>query len=237
MIFSETQKENKIKNTTPLTYSISLAKRHLVDSIWKSAGIEGLGTTFPNTEKILENLPVETTRDEVLFIVNMKRAWNFMLDNLDYPDNLMFMRELHKVTMEGLLFDAGTVRKGMVTIGGSTYVPEIPHEGVVMSELQCLSEYTDKIEQALDTFCYIARTQIFTDGNKRMAQLMCNKVLIENDLGIFSIPYDKIGEFKELLVDFYETDDNDKIKEFFRAYCIIPNPYNEQSNSIPSIKK
>lgn len=34
--------------------SVSLAKRQLVDSIWKSAGIEGLGTTFPNTERILD---------------------------------------------------------------------------------------------------------------------------------------------------------------------------------------
>ena len=48
--------------------SISLGKRQLVDSIWKSAGIEGLGTTFPNTEKILSNLPVQTRRDEVLLI-------------------------------------------------------------------------------------------------------------------------------------------------------------------------
>ena len=43
--------------------SISMGKRQLVDSIWKSAGIEGLGTTFPNTEKILSNLPVQTRRD------------------------------------------------------------------------------------------------------------------------------------------------------------------------------
>ena len=27
--------------------SIAMGKRQLVDSIWKSAGIEGLGTTFP----------------------------------------------------------------------------------------------------------------------------------------------------------------------------------------------
>ena len=40
--------------------SIAMGKRQLVDSIWKSAGIEGLGTTFPNTEKILSNLPVQT---------------------------------------------------------------------------------------------------------------------------------------------------------------------------------
>ena len=39
-----------------LNYSISLGKRQLADSIWKSAGIEGLGTTFPNTEAILENI-------------------------------------------------------------------------------------------------------------------------------------------------------------------------------------
>lgn len=45
--------------------SISMGKRQLVDSIWKSAGIEGLGTTFPNIEKILENISVQTKRDEV----------------------------------------------------------------------------------------------------------------------------------------------------------------------------
>lgn len=48
--------------------SISLGKRQLIDSIWKSAGIEGLGTTFPNTECILENLPVQTTQEEVFFL-------------------------------------------------------------------------------------------------------------------------------------------------------------------------
>ena len=80
--------------------SISLGKRQLVDSIWKSAGIEGLGTTFPNTEKILSNLPVQTRRDEVLFIVNMKRAWYFLFDNIDYPNNLAFLRELNKICME-----------------------------------------------------------------------------------------------------------------------------------------
>jgi len=31
-------------------------------------------------------------------------------------------------------------------------------------------------------FCYAARTQIFIDGNKRVTQLIANKVLIENDI-------------------------------------------------------
>ena len=214
------------------SYSISLAKRQLVDSIWKSAGIEGLGTTFPNTEKILENLPVQTTKDEVLFIVNMKRAWNFLLDNLDYPNNIMFLRELNKICMEGLLYNAGEIRKGIVTIGGSSYIPEIPNEGIVISELELLNSYTDKLDQALDTFCYLARAQIFTDGNKRLAQLMCNKILIENDIGMMSIPYDNIGEFKELLVDFYEKNDNSKIKAFFEDKCLLLNPDYESELNI-----
>ena len=206
-------------------YSVSLAKRQVVDSIWKSAGIEGLGTTFPNTERILDNLPVTTTRNEMLFIVNMKRAWDFLLDNIEYPNNLMMLRELNKICMNNLnIYDPGEVRTGIVTIGGSSYVPPIPNTAVVMENLDKLTQYDNKFEQALDTFCYIARTQIFTDGNKRVGELMCNKVLIENDIGIFSIPYKEIGTFKELLVDFYESNDNKTIKEFFTDKCIILNP-------------
>ncbi len=33
--------------------AIEMAKRLLVDSIWKSANLEGLGMTFPKTEAIL----------------------------------------------------------------------------------------------------------------------------------------------------------------------------------------
>lgn len=204
--------------------SISLGKRQLVDSIWKSAGIEGLGTTFPNTEKILSNLPVQTKRDEVLFIVNMKRAWYFLFDNIDYPNNLSFLRELNKICMEELSFDAGGIRTVAVTIGGTSWVPELPHEGTIIQKLEQIDAMSDKLEAALEMFCYIARTQMFLDGNKRVAQLMCNKIMMENDLGIFSIPYDEIDHFKELLVNFYETDNSEKIKTFFRTKCLLLNP-------------
>ena len=65
---------------------IEFARRMIVDSIYSSANVEGLGTTFITTECILENIPVKTTRSEVQFIINMKYAWNFLLDNLDYKE-------------------------------------------------------------------------------------------------------------------------------------------------------
>ena len=134
--------------------SISMGKRQLVDSIWKSAGIEGLGTTFPNTEKILENIPVQTKRDEVLFIVNMKRAWYFIFDNVDYPDNISYLRELNKICMAELSYDAGSIRTAPVTIGGTSWIPELPQEEMIREKLVEISNMSDRLEAALEMFCY-----------------------------------------------------------------------------------
>lgn len=83
------------------------------------------------------------------------------------------------------------------------------------------NEQIEDIElRALKYFCYIARTPMFIDGNKRVAQLMSNKVLIENNIGIFQIPIEKLEEFKSMLIDFYETGNDTKIIGFMKAYCI-----------------
>ena len=212
--------------------SISMGKRQLVDSIWKSAGIEGLGTTFPNTEKILENIPVQTKRDEVLFIVNMKRAWYFIFDNVDYPDNISYLRELNKICMAELSYDAGNIRTAPVTIGGTSWIPELPQEEMIREKLVEISNMSDRLEAALEMFCFVTRTQMFLDGNKRVAQLMCNKMMMEADIGIFSVPYDQIDTFKELLVNYYETNDSNKIKDFFREKCLLLNPEYAQKKKL-----
>lgn len=210
--------------------SLSLAKRQLVDSIWKSAGIEGLGTTFPNTEKILDNLPVQTRRDEVLFIVNMKRGWEFLFDNIEYPTNIMFLRELNKITMDNIIYEAGNIRNIPVSIGGTTWTPEIPNTAEIIEDINKIVNMEDKLDSALELFCYISRKQMFVDGNKRLAELMVNKVMIENDLGIFSIPYNEIDNFKELLIKFYETNNNTEIKQFFKDKCLLLNPNYNKDN-------
>lgn len=205
-----------------------MGKRQLVDSIWKSAGIEGLGTTFPNTEKILENIPVETRRDEVFFIVNMKRAWYFVFDNIDADNNIMFLRELNKICMEELSYDAGQIRTAPVSIGGTSWIPEMPQTDLIISKLNEIEKMPDKLEAALDIFCFICRTQMFLDGNKRVAQLMCNKIMMQYDIGILSIPYNRIDRFKELLVNYYESNDSLDIKAFLKKECLMLNPEYEK---------
>lgn len=204
--------------------SISMGKRQLVDSIWKSAGIEGLGTTFPNIEKILENISVQTKRDEVFFIVNMKRAWYFLFDNINNPNNISYLQELNKICVEELSYDAGNIRTAPVTIDGTSWIPELPQEDVIIDKLKEIEDMSNRLEAALEMFCFVARTQMFLDGNKRVAQLMCNKIMMQADVGIFSVPYDQIDKFKELLVNYYETNDSNKIKTFFREKCLLLNP-------------
>jgi len=200
--------------------AIEMAKRLLVDSIWKSANLEGLGTTFPKTEAILANAPTTTKTEEVLFVINMKRAWQFLLNNLDYGNNLMLLREYNKIVGELLFNYAGEVRTIPVQIGGTSWEPEMPHTGIIINVLEEIGKNEDIELRALKYFCYVARTQMFIDGNKRVAQLIANKVLIENNIGIFQIPIERLEEFKTMLIKFYESGNDEEIIGFMKEYCI-----------------
>ena len=200
--------------------AIEMAKRLLVDSIWKSANLEGLGTTFPKTEAILANAPTETKSEEVLFVINMKRAWQFLLDNLDSPNNIMLLWEYNKVVGELLFRNNGEIRTFPVQIGGTSWEPELPNSAAIIADLQEIDSIDDIELKALKFFCFVARTQMFIDGNKRVAQLIANKILIENDIGIFQIPIEKLEQFKILLIGFYETADDTAIIDFMKESCI-----------------
>ncbi len=200
--------------------AVEMAKRLLVDSIWKSANLEGLGTTFPKTEAILANAPTTTKTEEVLFVINMKRAWQFLLDNLDYQNSLSLLREYNKIVGELLFKYAGEIRTIPVQIGGTSWEPEMPHTGIIINSLENIEKIEDIEMRTLKYFCYVARTQMFIDGNKRVAQLIANKILIQNNIGIFQIPIEKLEKFKELLILFYESGDDKDIIVFMKEYCI-----------------
>lgn len=197
--------------------AIDLAKRCLVDSIYTSCKVEGLSTTFPDTQNILDNAPVTTTADVVVFTLNMRDAWKFLLDNLDYPVNLMYVRELNKICGARLIYGSGELRASNVRIGGSSYIPPIPVQDEVAHKLNEINAMTDSIDRAVEMFCYLAKAQLFIDGNKRLAQLVANKILIYEGVGILQIT--DVDKFKTLLVDYYESD-SDSLKGFLRD-CII----------------
>jgi len=65
--------------------NIFVAKRNIVDYIWKSAKLEGLTVTYPDTDAIYNGMSVANVPvDEIIAVNNLKYAWRFVLDNLDY---------------------------------------------------------------------------------------------------------------------------------------------------------
>ena len=58
-------------------------------------------------------------------------------------------------------------------------------------------------------------------GNKRTATLFANLFMIQNGLGILSIPVEKKLEFYNALTAFYDNDSNiSELKRFLRDYCL-----------------
>lgn len=197
-----------------------MAKRCLVNNIYTSARIEGIIITFLQVQQILANLPVNGIRpNDIQFVLNMWEAWRFILDTLDESITATYVRELNRICGNGLIYDCGVFRESTVTIIGTSRVqPILQHEDITNS-LQELNSIVDIVDKSIKYFEYLVKSQLFVDGNKRLAQLVANKVLIADGLGILRIPDTKVTEFACALVDYYETG-SDKLYRYLTDECL-----------------
>ena len=198
---------------------ITMARRMIKDLIWKSTIIEGLGLTFPETELILENIPVTAKSSDIIFVMNMKHAWEFLLDSLDCKNDLAILRQLNNICGTNLIYECGELRRRDVRISGCSYVPKIPEYFDVVEDLTALDSIQNPVGKAIAYFCYVAKQQLFIDGNKRVAQLIMNKILIESGVGFLYIEKDKTRDFLTKLLDYYETGNTEEIFRFMYS-CI-----------------
>lgn len=209
--YNMTQKEN-----------IFLAKRNIVDYIWKSANLEGIGVTYPDTQAIYNGISVEGYSIEDINAVNdLKHAWHFLLEHINDKLNLEFIKSVHRLLGKFTVINAGAVRRNEVRIGGTEWIPEMPDEKKIEEAIaEIMSNETTSLDKALDLTLYLMRAQIFLDGNKRIAMLIGNKIMIENGQGIISVNQKDIKEFYVLLIEYYESNDTTKIKRFLYDNCI-----------------
>ena len=195
--------------------NVFVARRNIVDTIWKSARLEGLAVTFPETDAVFNGLPVTMKLNDVLTINNLKRAWYFLLDNLEAESDFNFACQLNKlVGGDDLVYQAGFPRTIPVQIGGTKWTPGIPDVEEVSQKLCEINQIECATQRAITAMLYLMRTQLFLDGNKRSSMLYANHIMIKNGCGIISIPEDKIVEFQTMLVDFYETNNMSEIMQF-----------------------
>ena len=84
-----------------------------------------------------------------------------------------------------------------------------------------LSSDREWTERALDLMLYLTKSQLFYDGNKRIAMLAANKLLIQHGCGVLSVSQDRLEKFFTLLVSYYEDDTRaEELKEFLYNECL-----------------
>lgn len=205
--------------------NIDFARKNLVSSIYKQSALEGVATTYSDTETLVEGGKVsDMTAEDVSKVVNLKHAWEFILSKgvAEYPSNYSLLCQINSIVEEGFSYTAGRLRSVPVSIGGCSYIPPIPFESQVKEEIASILDSKDEpVSIAIDILLYIMKKQIFLDGNKRTAVIFANHFLIRHGLGLIVIPAERVDEYKKLLVAFYETDDKEAISAFLRDKCLM----------------
>lgn len=203
--------------------NLDFARANMKANIYDQAVLEGVATSFPQTEEIIENGKVNgVTASDVQKILNLKHAWEFVLDRdvIQAKSDYYVLCHIARLVNEGFFADGGRIRGVPVTIGGSSYVPPLPIEIDVKEGIEkILQSDADDIEKAIRLCLFVMRTQVFIDGNKRAAVIYANHFLIAHGQGFLVIPEVHVSEFKKLLIAYYESADISIISAFLRGKC------------------
>ena len=193
--------------------NIFFAKRKLVDNIYESANLEGIAVTFADTYSFMNNVNTgKISIDDMLKLKGLKDAWEYILNHIDDKVDLDFIKKIHFEICKGQNVNPlGEFREKGVGITGTNWRPKLPSECNYEEELNHIFKIQNDLERCLNLFCYIQRSQMFQDGNKRVANLVSNKEMIRCGQGIISIPVDKIGEYFTRLIKYYESNDNSEL--------------------------
>lgn len=212
--------KNKYNMTTE--DNIFFAKRKLIDNLYKSANLEGIAVTFADTVAFVNNVNTgNISINDMLKLKGLKDAWEFVLNTIDDDLTIDYIKKVHFEICKGQgITPLGEFRDKDVGITGTSYRPKLPSECNYDKELNEIMNIPEKLDRCITLFLWIQRSQMFLDGNKRVANLVANKEMIKNGMGIIAVPVEKIGEYFTKLIKFYETNDYTEIKEWIYNNCI-----------------
>lgn len=212
-------------------HNIMLAKKYMVESIYRSANIEGIGVTFPETQTICDGMSVSGhSVDDINAVNDLKKAWQWIFQNVEEAVDVKSLCMINRLLGKYTVINASSFRDNYdepirVTLkDGNSYYPPLPPAKEEVDDIISNITNVGNLDCALELFCYVCKSQFFNDGNKRTATLIANMYMIKSGLGILSIPPETKLEFYEKLTSFYEDDENkEALKNFLEENCITGN--------------
>ncbi|MCM6877174.1 Fic family protein [Enterococcus faecium] len=206
--------------------SVYLLKKNIVELVYNAGKFEGLNTTLLQTEEIIKyNRANNVAVDDVLTVVNLKRGFELLLNDVQEPLIETSKRINRVIAAEDALFP-GEIRTDGVevsTIKGRYVPPMLTEEEVKNQYNKIMNQEISETEKALRLFLFISKNQIFWDDNKRTALLTANQIMFSQGLGLLSVPESVFAKFNELLSMDYncnQSSDELKILSFIHEECI-----------------
>lgn len=192
-----------------------------IDLSWKSSQIEGNTYSLLETERLLKEKQTAAgkTKEEAIMLLNHKDALDFIVANPDYLQHLTISRieDIHSLLVKELGVDRN-IRTRRVGITGTNYRP-IDNEFQIREALQQTCDLVNArdnvFEKALYILALLSYIQAFNDGNKRVARITSNAILIANRYCPVSFRTVDSIDYKKAMLLFYEQNNISAFKQIF----------------------
>lgn len=192
-----------------------------IDLSWKSSQIEGNTYSLLETERLLKEKQTAAgkTKEEAIMLLNHKEALDFIVANPGYLEHLTISRieDIHSLLIKDLGVDRN-IRTRRVGITGTNYRP-IDNEFQIREALQQTCDLVNSrknvFEKALYVLVLLSYIQAFNDGNKRIARITSNAILIANNYCPISFRTVDSIDYKKAMLLFYEQNNISAFKQIF----------------------
>ena len=216
--------QNKFSENTAQLFDFEYKKdmeRLAIDLSWKSSQIEGNTYSLLETERLLKDKQTAAgkTKDEAIMLLNHKDAIDFVVANPDcyISLNIAKIEELHSILIKELGVGRN-IRTRRVGITGTNYRP-LDNEFQIREALQqtcdLINNRENIFEKALFALALLSYIQPFSDGNKRVARITANALLIANNHCPVSFRTVDAVDYKKAMLLFYEQNNISAFKQIF----------------------
>ncbi|GEN94822.1 Fic family protein [Pediococcus ethanolidurans] len=200
--------------------NVRFAKMNFTRLVHTNARFEGINTTLPQTQTIMDGMGVDgVSVEDINTIINLKRGWELITTPNEETLTLDYVKKVNAIVAAQDALVPGELQKGSskVQIGTSEdFVPEPVDTEKEQKFLKNLlsSPLKSTTDKAMTLMYHYMRGQIFGDGNIRTATLVANKLMIDNGAGLINVPLNHWHKWNELIGDFYRTNDMNVIEKW-----------------------
>lgn len=91
--------------------NLLLSKKYMVESIYRSANIEGIEVTFPETQIICDGMSVAGhSVDDINAVNDLKNAWRWVFNNIDNEVDIDSLCKINRLAGKFTVINAGMFR-------------------------------------------------------------------------------------------------------------------------------